>query len=87
MTAEPVALEDLLRAREQLIAEVARKMPAEHREFLVGFKRGQPNWDLLGVPGAADLPAIRWKQINLDKLSSAARSGLVAQLEKTLNEA
>jgi predicted nucleotidyltransferase component of viral defense system len=87
MTAEPVALDDLLKAREDLIAEVAGKMPEAHREFLVGFKRGQPDWNLLGVPGAADLPAIKWKQINLDKLSSKVRGGLVAQLEKTLNEA
>ncbi|QIG94467.1 MULTISPECIES: hypothetical protein [unclassified Bradyrhizobium] len=41
LPAEPVALEDLLKAREHLVAEVAGKMPAEHREFLVGFKRGQ----------------------------------------------
>jgi hypothetical protein len=74
MTAEPVALDDLLKAREQLIAEVAGKMPAAHREFLVGFKRGKPNWDLLSVPGAADLPAVKWKQINLDKLSAGVRT-------------
>ncbi|UGY16927.1 hypothetical protein HAP48_0005405 [Bradyrhizobium septentrionale] len=31
LPAEPVALEDLLKAREHLVAEVAGKMPAEHR--------------------------------------------------------
>ena len=87
MTVEPVALDDLLKAREQLIAEIAGKMPSAHREFLVGFKRGEPDWELLGVPGAADLPAVKWKQINLDKLSAEARAKLTAQLEAVLRSA
>jgi hypothetical protein len=34
----------------------------------------------LGVDGATELPAVRWKQINLDKLRAADREKLVAQL-------
>ncbi|TIL42768.1 nucleotidyl transferase AbiEii/AbiGii toxin family protein [Mesorhizobium sp.] len=86
MTTEPVALDDLLEARENLIEEIAGNMPAPHKEFLLGFKRGNPDWDLLGVPGAAELPAVRWKQINLDRLSEAARSRLVSQLQTVLGE-
>jgi predicted nucleotidyltransferase component of viral defense system len=85
MTAEPVSLEDLLKAREDLIAEMAGKMPKEHREFLIGFKTGKPDWALLGVDGAAELPAVKWKQVNLDKLSVAARQKLVEQLTTVLN--
>lgn len=85
MTAEPVSLDDLLKAREDLITEIAGKMPKEHRDFLIGFKRGQPDWSLLGVPGAAELPAVKWKQVNLDKLSAAARAKLVEQLTTVLN--
>ncbi len=80
MTSDTVSLDELLKAREDLIAEVSGKMPKEHREFLIGFKRGKPDWALLGVDGAAELPAVRWKQINLDKLSAADREKLVAQL-------
>jgi predicted nucleotidyltransferase component of viral defense system len=80
MTSDPVSLDELLRAREDLIAEVSGKMPKEHRDFLIGFKRGKPDWALLGVDGAAELPAVRWKQINLDKLRAADREKLVAQL-------
>ncbi|UDL88388.1 nucleotidyl transferase AbiEii/AbiGii toxin family protein [Mesorhizobium sp. PAMC28654] len=84
MTAEPVALEELLSAREGLIAAIAGGMPDAHKEFLLGFKRGDPDWALLGVPGAPDLPAVKWKQLNLDKLSSNARARLVGQLETVL---
>jgi hypothetical protein len=88
MTAEPVSLDDLLKAREDLIAEMAGKMPKEHREFLIGFKKGQPDWSrVVGVPGAAELPAVKWKQVNLDKLSAAIREKLVEQLASVLNNA
>jgi len=80
MTLDPVSLDELLKAREDLIAEVSGKMPKEHREFLIEFKRGRPDWALLGVERAAELPAVRWKQFNLDKLRAADREKLVAQL-------
>lgn len=54
---------------------------------MADLKRGEPDWSLLGVPGAADLPAIRWKQINLDKLPAEHRAKLVAQVEKVLRNA
>jgi len=84
MTAELVGLDELLAAREALIAAVAYGMPEAHKAFLLGFKRGAPDWTLLGVPGAADLPAVRWKQLNLDKLSADTRNRLVDQLAEVL---
>ncbi len=84
MTTEPVTLDDLLAARETLIAAIAGDMPEAHKNFLMGFKRGEPDWLLLGVADAADLPAVKWKQLNLDRLSSEARARLVAQLGATL---
>lgn len=87
MTADEVTLDELLKTRETLIAEIAGKMPQAHKDFLLGFKRGEPDWNPLGVPDAADLPAVRWKQINLDKLPAEHRAKLVAQLEKVLRNA
>lgn len=84
MTEEPVTLEALYDAREALIAEVVGKMPAEHRRFLLSFKAGEPEWDLLGVPGAADLPAVRWKVDNLAELSEGRREKLLSDLRRVL---
>jgi predicted nucleotidyltransferase component of viral defense system len=84
MTTEPVTLDALLAARETLIAAIAGDMPEAHKNFLMKFKRGEPDWLLLGVADAADLPAVKWKQLNLDRLSSEARARLVVQLEATL---
>lgn len=77
MTEEPVTLEAMYDAREALIAEVVGKMPPEHRRFLLSFKDGEPDWDLLGVPGAAELPAVRWKVDNLETFGRSARKGAV----------
>ena len=80
MTSDPVSLDELLKAREDLIAETSGNMPKEHREFLIGFKLWEADWALLDVDRAAELPAVRWEQINLDKLSAADRDKLVTQL-------
>jgi hypothetical protein len=36
--------------------------------FLMSFKSGDPDWALFDYPSAADLPAIRWKLQNINKL-------------------
>jgi hypothetical protein len=56
MTRDPVELADLLAARAALIESVVGEMPSDHREFLISFERGKPNWDLLGLPNAAYAP-------------------------------
>lgn len=84
MTQEPVALADLEATREAIIAAMIADMPDAHRHFLVGFKRGQPDWELLGIPEAQRLPAVLWKQRNLDRLLADKRSDLAAALERAL---
>jgi hypothetical protein len=84
MTAEPVKLSDLLAARESIIAAIVGEMPGRHKEFLIGFNRGEPDWARLGLQGVADLPAVRWRQQNLDKLSAEARRSEVEKLERAL---
>src|SRR5712664_2967583 len=57
MTRDPVELADLLAARAALIKSIVGDMPADHRKFLISFEQGEPDWDLLGLPNAAELPA------------------------------
>ena len=83
MVDQPVTLDELLKAREDLIAEIVGKMPEQHKRFLISVKRGEPDWALLDLPGAKDLPAVQWKLENLAKLSAEKR----AQLLKGLNAA
>lgn len=84
MTAEPVSLEELTGTREELIDTAVGKMPQPHRHFLISFERGEPDWQLLQVPAARDLPAILWRQQNLDRMPSGERTQLVSRLEAVL---
>lgn len=87
MTAEPVALESLQAARLQLIDTMVGGMPAAHREFLIGFERGAPDWNLLPLAGVSDLPAVRWREQNLDTLAAPARAAAVDQRRAVLGSA
>jgi predicted nucleotidyltransferase component of viral defense system len=84
MTEEPITLEELNAARETFIVKVVGEMPSPHRRFLISFERGKPDWALLGLPGAAELPAVKWRQQNLDKLTKEKRAELVEALERVL---
>ena len=78
-----VTLHDLVATREELIASAVHGMPEEHRRFLISFEEGKPDWSLLGID-ASTLPAVRWRQQNLDKLGDQARAALVSRLEEAL---
>ena len=84
MTDAPVSRDELIAAREALIADIVGKMPDAHRKFLISFEQGQPDWSLLGLANVQDLPAVRWRQQNLDKLSPEKRAALVTQLRQVV---
>jgi predicted nucleotidyltransferase component of viral defense system len=84
MTRQAVELDDLLAAREALVSEIAGSMPDAHRQFLLAFEQGEPDWSAIGLGAAADLPAVRWRQQNLNGLSADKRGTLVKQLEEVL---
>lgn len=84
MMEQPVSMDDLLKAREDLIKEIVGKMPEQHKRFLVSVKKGDPDWSLLDLLGAKDLPAVRWKLENLAKLSAEKRAQLLEGLSEAL---
>lgn len=84
MTATLVSLDELIAAREAIIGIMVANMPDDHRHFLAGFKQGDPDWTLLGIADAQYLPAVRWKQHNLDQLAADRREKLVQALERVL---
>lgn len=86
MPAEPVSLEALEQVRSELIGAVRARLGEREKGFLLSFKRGEPRWELLGVAHAPELPAVRWKQLNLERMGKAKRAAAVAQLEKALSD-
>ncbi len=79
MTAEPVALEDLLKAGERMLQELQQGLDARERNFLISLARNKPDWNQLGISHMAELPAIRWKLQNLEQLANANPEKFEAQ--------
>jgi hypothetical protein len=84
MTDAPVDLEELVAAREALIAGIHAALTPADRTFLLGVKTGQPDWSLVGLPQAAALPAVQWRLTNLARLTEARRQALADRLRKVL---
>ncbi|KJF69944.1 nucleotidyl transferase AbiEii/AbiGii toxin family protein [Agrobacterium arsenijevicii] len=84
MTEETVAIDELVQTQHEMIEMLIGGMPNHHREFLIGFERGEPDWSLLKIGHVAELPAIRWRQYNLDKLKPDQRSPLIELLRTSL---
>lgn len=70
MTVDELPLAALLQARERLIEEVrSRARAVSARRFLTSFHRLEPDWTAIGFgPELGDLPAVRWKLLNLERL-------------------
>lgn len=83
MTVTDLSLETLLEARERLAREVrARAGQTANRQFLNSFHRLTPDWASVGFdPTIADLPALRWKLVNLERLRSENPAKFADQLQ------
>lgn len=68
MTKAPVNREDLIETRARLHADIRERLTGGAATFLLGLHNAEPDFDLIGLPNAANLPAVRWKLINLEKL-------------------
>ena len=84
MTDDAIALDTLLDARDSLIADVTGNMPDHHKEFLISFYSRNPDWELLGLEGISELPAVKWRELNLDRAGEGTREELVRKLEKAV---
>lgn len=79
MTVEPVELEALLAARERMARELQTGLDANERDFLLSIARNEPNYALLGIEHLEELPGIRWKLMNLEKLAKGNRKKFEVQ--------
>ena len=70
MTREPVAMETLLETRERLIDDIRQRLTGKTAAYLRSLHEGNADFGLIGLPDAADLPAVRWKLHNIERLKT-----------------
>lgn len=61
---------DYEKTSEKLIIKVNRMLTKTDKKFLIGFASGQPDWSLCPIEVLKDLPAVKWKLININKLAT-----------------
>lgn len=89
MTTEPFTYENYEEVREQLIAEINKSLTEDDKNFLLSFKKGEPQWELIKLENLQHFPAIQWKLQNIQTLAQnnkVKHAGLLKGLEDTLNK-
>jgi len=87
MARTKISVEELEKIREQLIAIIHSSLTTKEKQFLLSFKNKQPDWSLLDIVNANDiaqLPSVRWKMLNLQKLSEAKHKVLYVKVKAVL---
>jgi predicted nucleotidyltransferase component of viral defense system len=84
MTLEEVTCEDLEKTREQLVSMIARELTIQEKQFIVSVKEGMPQWDLIGIEGVENLPAVKWKLLNISRMNPSKHKKAVHKLRDYL---
>lgn len=84
MTEDQVSIEELLNTREEIYRTIRRRLTDDDKEFLLSVKAGEPKWKLFPVSHIQYLPAVRWKCINIDRMTAEKRKNALVKLENVL---
>lgn len=84
MTNEPITVDELIVIPNKLIAALKAHFTQQDFDFLLSFKLGQPNWELAPDSNIANLPAVKWKLININKIDDDKKSLAVDKLTDVL---
>ncbi len=68
MTGDAVTIADLEAVRVRLIQDVQSRLNHNAAQFLLTLVNGAPDFEAIGLPSAAALPAVQWKLRNILKL-------------------
>lgn len=68
MTVGKISCNQLEDTMQVLIKQLLADLTINERKFLLSIKQGEPDWQLLPIPGIEKLPGIQWKLLNINKL-------------------
>lgn len=87
MTTIPFNYDDYLNTRKELIEIISNRLTEENRKLFLGFEMGEPEWSLFPYSKVKDLPAVKWKLQNIQKLKESnpkKHDGMILNLRKVL---
>lgn len=68
MTRQEVSLDRLHQVQRNLPQLLTNALDDDEQEFLLSLKRGEPQWDRLGLRDLDRLPSLQWKLINIRRM-------------------
>lgn len=84
MITENIPVEVLEKSREDLVQKIREELTDNERRFILSVKEAKPVWELLGLEGVEDLPAIKWKLMNLSRMDSEKHKEALRKLRDYL---
>ncbi|MHA7857830.1 MAG: nucleotidyl transferase AbiEii/AbiGii toxin family protein [Henriciella sp.] len=81
MTVDTVSVAELEHVRVRLIADIQSRLIGNAAQFLRTLVEDEPDFDAIGLPSAANLPAVQWKLQNIQKLRETNPEKYGAQSE------
>lgn len=85
MTVKPVTLEVLNQVPSLMVQKLKKHFTQRDYDFLLSFKKGEPDWSLCFSDKLEKLPAVQWKLINIRKMSPIKRESAVKILMETMS--
>ena len=82
MTDIPFTYEEFEQTRSKLIEDVNALMTDEDKRFLVSFEKGDPQWAGYEFECFKEFPSVKWKLMNLAKLSKQNPQKLAIEAKK-----
>lgn len=70
MALEEFSYQDFESVRKKLINKMAELFDENDKLFLLSFHTGEPNWDLFQLEKLKEMPAVKWKLLNIKKLKN-----------------
>jgi hypothetical protein len=68
MTFVDTSLVELEETRTRLVSEIRKILDDNDKGFLLSVKKGEPDWDLLSIKHARELPSVKWKLLNISRM-------------------
>lgn len=78
------SLEELLKARSQLIEDLKTKITLEDKEFLISFVSNKPDWSKARDSKIKDFPSVKWKMMNQEKMNETKLNRYIQNVMKAL---
>ncbi|HEY8270045.1 MAG TPA: hypothetical protein VIG33_04105, partial [Pseudobdellovibrionaceae bacterium] len=72
--------DDFEKVRISLISKMSQSLSNSDKDFLISFSLGDPQWEIAAISKMKELSAVKWKLLNIKKMSEKKRKDMTQML-------